>query len=193
MSETVANSVPVTVRILDKEYRIACPEGEQDDLIRAAELLNQRMREMRDGSQIVGAERVSVLTALNLANDLLRVQNHRSGAAQGHWAASAGHARQARFRAGQLDPPGPSTASRANAKRHCSDPLPGLLLSECADLFPSCRHGSRIRTRRPLRCSLAGLQVTLTSLTATSGRCCSAGVHVRAMRGKPKGRVNLPT
>lgn len=75
MAETAVNNVPVTVRIMDREYRIACPEGEQEDLLRAADYLNGKMREMRDGNQIVGAERVSVLTALNIANDLLRLKS----------------------------------------------------------------------------------------------------------------------
>ena len=39
---------PVSVQILDKEYLIACPPEEQEDLQRAATLLNQRLRQIRE-------------------------------------------------------------------------------------------------------------------------------------------------
>jgi len=65
---------PVSVRILDKEYQVACPEGQRDSLIRCAELLNVRMREIRDSGRIIGLDRIAVMAALNMANDLLKSQ-----------------------------------------------------------------------------------------------------------------------
>ena len=62
----------VTVRILDKEYHIACPRNERSDLMRCAELLNNRMREIRDGGKIIGLDRIAVMAALNITHDLLR-------------------------------------------------------------------------------------------------------------------------
>jgi cell division protein ZapA len=64
----------VTIRILEKEYQVACPVEEKPDLVAAAEMLNRRMREIRDSGKVVGLDRVAVMAALNLANDLLRVQ-----------------------------------------------------------------------------------------------------------------------
>lgn len=66
---------PVSVRILDKEYQIACPASERDDLLRCAELLNERMREIRDKGKVIGLERVAVMAALNLSHDLLRASS----------------------------------------------------------------------------------------------------------------------
>lgn len=63
---------PVSVRILDKEYQIACPVNEQADLMRCAEMLNNRMREIRDNGKVIGLERVAVMAALNISHDLLR-------------------------------------------------------------------------------------------------------------------------
>ena len=65
-----AKSEPVEVRILDREYLVACPEDERDDLIAAAKLLDKRMREVRDGNRLAGIDRIAVLAALNLAHDL---------------------------------------------------------------------------------------------------------------------------
>ncbi len=65
---------PVKVTILDKEYLIACPEDEKESLLRSAEMLHRRMREVRDSGKVVGADRIAVMVALNLAHDLLRAE-----------------------------------------------------------------------------------------------------------------------
>ena len=64
----------VSVRILDKEYQVACPVEERTDLLDCAEILNARMRESRDSGRIVGLDRIAVMAALNMANDLLHAQ-----------------------------------------------------------------------------------------------------------------------
>lgn len=64
----------VTIRILEKEYQVACPVEEKPALLAAAEMLNRRMREIRDSGKVVGLDRVAVMAALNLAHDLLRSQ-----------------------------------------------------------------------------------------------------------------------
>ncbi|MCH7536283.1 MAG: cell division protein ZapA [Proteobacteria bacterium] len=64
----------VSVRILDKEYQVACPADERTDLLDSAEILNARMREIRDGGNIVGLDRIAVMAALNMANDLIHAQ-----------------------------------------------------------------------------------------------------------------------
>ena len=62
----------MSVRILEKEYIIACPHEERSALLDAAEFLNGRMREIRDSGKVLGVDRIAVMVALNLANDLLR-------------------------------------------------------------------------------------------------------------------------
>lgn len=64
----------VTVRILEKEYHVACPAEEKADLLAAADMLNSKMREIRDSGKVVGLDRVAVMAALNIANDLLKAQ-----------------------------------------------------------------------------------------------------------------------
>lgn len=72
-----AKSKPVEVRILDREYLVACPEDEQDDLLAAAKLLDKRMREVRDSHRLAGIDRIAVLAALNLAHDLHSLSESR--------------------------------------------------------------------------------------------------------------------
>ena len=56
----------VTVRILDKDYHIACPISESSNLERAAEYLDTKMREIRLSGKVIGAERIAVMAALNI-------------------------------------------------------------------------------------------------------------------------------
>ena len=62
----------VSIKILDKEYQIGCPPDERAALIDSAELLNSKMREIRDSGRVVGLERIAVMAALNMANELIR-------------------------------------------------------------------------------------------------------------------------
>ena len=65
---------PVAVQILDKEYLIACPPEERAALMESATLLNARLREIRDTGKVIGIERMVVMAALNMANDLARLR-----------------------------------------------------------------------------------------------------------------------
>ena len=65
----------VSVRILEKEYYITCPIEERSDLLDSAEFLNAKMREIRDTGKVVGLDRIAVIAALNMANELLRFRN----------------------------------------------------------------------------------------------------------------------
>ncbi len=65
----------VSIRILDKEYQVSCPANERQELIDSAELLNSAMREIRDGGKVVCLERISVMAALNLTNELLKYRS----------------------------------------------------------------------------------------------------------------------
>jgi len=66
---------PVNIQILDKEYMISCPDDEKDALLHSARLLNNRLRQVRDGGKVLGTERMAVLAALNLIHESL--QEHR--------------------------------------------------------------------------------------------------------------------
>jgi len=64
----------VTVRILEKEYFVSCPQDERAALLDSAEYLNKKMREIRDTGKVVGADRIAVMAALNMGNELLRLR-----------------------------------------------------------------------------------------------------------------------
>ncbi|MBL8200522.1 MAG: cell division protein ZapA [Chromatiales bacterium] len=64
--------VQVNIKILEKEYQISCPASERAALMDSAELLNGKMREIRDTGKVIGLDRIAVMAALNMANELLR-------------------------------------------------------------------------------------------------------------------------
>ena len=68
----MTDAQPINVSILDKDYKVACPPGEQSALLESAKFLDSKMREIRDTGNIMGSERIAVITALNMANDLLK-------------------------------------------------------------------------------------------------------------------------
>lgn len=72
-------TVRVSVRILEKEYQVACLPEERSELLDSAEYVNGKMREIRDGGNVVGLDRIAVMVALNLAHELLKVRNHGDG------------------------------------------------------------------------------------------------------------------
>ena len=67
----MSNSHPINIHILDKEYKISCPEGEQAALLESVGYLDKKMREVRDSGKIIGSERIAVITALNITHELL--------------------------------------------------------------------------------------------------------------------------
>ena len=72
-----SDTLPVTVNILDKEYRISCPAEERESLLESAAFLDSQMREIRQGGRVIGTERIAVMAALNIANDLLSIQKSK--------------------------------------------------------------------------------------------------------------------
>lgn len=77
----MSEAARVSVRILEKEYFVACPHEERADLLDSAELLNGKMREIRDSGKVVGLDRIAVMAALNLANELLKTRGQGDGVA----------------------------------------------------------------------------------------------------------------
>ncbi len=69
---------PVVLHILEKEYRIACPDEERNALTASAAYLDEKMKEIRGTGKVVGTDRIAVMAALNIAHDLLRLQTRSS-------------------------------------------------------------------------------------------------------------------
>lgn len=73
----------VSIRILEKEYQVACPIEERTDLLDAAEYLNGKMREIRESGAVMGLDRIAVMAALNLSNELLKLKKNGGVSSEG--------------------------------------------------------------------------------------------------------------
>lgn len=69
----------LTISLLGREFRVACPEGEENQLLAAAEYLNRKLKEVRDTGKVVGNERIAIMAALNIAHESM--SNRANGAA----------------------------------------------------------------------------------------------------------------
>ena len=64
-------SEPLTITIMDKEYRVACPEEEKDNLKASANLLNNKLSEIKRQGSVIGTERIAIMAALNMSHEIL--------------------------------------------------------------------------------------------------------------------------
>ena len=68
-------SEPLTIKIMEKEYRIACPEEEKDNLKASAALLNEKLNEIKQKGSVIGTERIAIMAALNMSHEVLHSQS----------------------------------------------------------------------------------------------------------------------
>ena len=68
-------SKTLTISIMNKEFQVACPEGEEEALQRAARYLSEQMQEIRQSGKVVGMDRIAIMTALNMSHQLLSGQS----------------------------------------------------------------------------------------------------------------------
>ena len=66
---------PVSIKILGKDYRVACSDDEQETLLRSAQELDEQMRKIRDTGTVIGTDRIAVMAALNLTHELRQAQS----------------------------------------------------------------------------------------------------------------------
>jgi cell division protein ZapA len=71
-----SNPETISVAILDQEYQFACPVDERKALKEAAIFLDERMRSIKGAGRLMALERIAVMTALNLSDELLKLQKN---------------------------------------------------------------------------------------------------------------------
>ena len=66
-----ADPKALQVNVMGREFRVACPEDEHKELLEAVDYLNKKMDEIRDNGKVIGIERIAIMAALNIAQELL--------------------------------------------------------------------------------------------------------------------------
>lgn len=64
----------VNISIMGRDFSVACPPDEQEDLLEAARFLDKSMKDIQKTGKVIGAERCAIMAALNITNDLLKLQ-----------------------------------------------------------------------------------------------------------------------
>lgn len=78
-TRTPDDNQPVALRLVEREFLIACAPDERDGLIEAASYLDRKMRELRANIRAPSFERLAVLAALSLTHDLLELRKRLDG------------------------------------------------------------------------------------------------------------------
>ncbi|HEX6733878.1 MAG TPA: cell division protein ZapA [Azonexus sp.] len=66
------------VKIMGREYRVACTPEEREALLSAVDLVDGKMREIAQRTRSTIAERVAVMAALNIAHEHLSATGEKS-------------------------------------------------------------------------------------------------------------------
>lgn len=66
------------IDIMGRSYRVACEEGERENLLKAVAYLDGKMNEIKLAGKIASLERIAVMAALNIAHELLELRNDSS-------------------------------------------------------------------------------------------------------------------
>tara|TARA_B110000495_G_C22624294_1_gene371803 strand:- start:264 stop:575 length:312 start_codon:yes stop_codon:yes gene_type:complete len=76
----------ITIKIIGRDYQIACGTDEEDTLRQAATYLNKQMEKVKEQGSTLGFEKIAVMTALNISYELLQssqqADDSESGAQQ---------------------------------------------------------------------------------------------------------------
>ena len=78
----MSSSEPVALRLIDREFLIACAPEERDGLLEAAGYLDRKMRESRAHAKAPSFERLAVLTAISVTHEFISLRKQHDGQSQ---------------------------------------------------------------------------------------------------------------
>ena len=62
------------VSIMGRSYRVTCADDEREALLAAVAYVDKKMTEIKAASKVAGTERIAVMAALKIANELLSIK-----------------------------------------------------------------------------------------------------------------------
>ena len=72
----------INIKILGKEFKVSCPDGKEQKLFEAADLLNQQMTNISSKNNVVGLDKIAIMAALNVTSELLQLKDEKQQASQ---------------------------------------------------------------------------------------------------------------
>ena len=83
MAESSNANQPVALRLVDREFLIACAPEEREGLLESAAFLDRKMRELRANAKAPGFDRLAVLAAISVTHEFLALRKQHTGTDQG--------------------------------------------------------------------------------------------------------------
>jgi cell division protein ZapA len=65
----------VEISILGREFTVSCTDETHDDLMAAVRYCDTKMQEIQASGKVIGVERIAMMSALNLAYELLHARS----------------------------------------------------------------------------------------------------------------------
>jgi len=62
------------VRIFNRTYTLNAPTESQEDLLRYAAMVDEKMREIAQDTRMVGTEKIALVAALNIAAEYFKIK-----------------------------------------------------------------------------------------------------------------------
>ncbi|MEM9102620.1 MAG: cell division protein ZapA [Pseudomonadota bacterium] len=72
------SSRAISVKILDREFNVISPADQDEALKNCAQYLDSRMRQIRDSGRVVGVDRIAIMAALNITQELLALHEQQA-------------------------------------------------------------------------------------------------------------------
>lgn len=76
------NIEQINVAILNRQFTIGTPNNERETLLRAVDLLNQKINAIQSVGRNMETDKVVIMAALNLTHDLLKLMNENKALAE---------------------------------------------------------------------------------------------------------------
>ena len=70
--------IGTSIEIMGKTYQVKCPESEVGSLQRAAQYLEEKMRNIHAADSLINVDRVAIVTALNIVHQLLTLEQQKN-------------------------------------------------------------------------------------------------------------------
>jgi cell division protein ZapA len=78
----MAEDIEIEIEIFGQMFRVAAGDASEDYIHRLASYVDERMKSVAEMTKSVSFNRMAVLTALNIADDLLKLQERYEAASQ---------------------------------------------------------------------------------------------------------------
>jgi cell division protein ZapA len=80
--KNMSSSEPVALRLIDREFLIACAPEEREGLLEAASVLDRKMRDLRANAKAPSFDRLAVLAAISVTHEFLALRKQHESQEQ---------------------------------------------------------------------------------------------------------------